>query len=195
MRSADSPQALQRVMREAVDFIHAEGWDAPPTLFGLVPTHLLAGQLADGGADEAEHPLTLIVQDNVPLTADDGPEELADYLGKIAWPPEVTGVVLAQEIMFRDAGRNADATGSSSETEGSDTTPAAARPARLFSGVLRSGAELTLIQVRPTEEQLAAGGLFAEDNIDLRGGPGVAPEVIEALRAGLDAEYLPNAEL
>ena len=33
-----SPQALNKAMREAVDFIHAEGWDQGPTLFALVPT-------------------------------------------------------------------------------------------------------------------------------------------------------------
>ena len=29
-------------MREAVDFIQAEGWDQPPTLFGLVPGEIIA---------------------------------------------------------------------------------------------------------------------------------------------------------
>ena len=28
-------QALNKAMMEAVDFIHAEGWDAAPTLFAL----------------------------------------------------------------------------------------------------------------------------------------------------------------
>ena len=40
-------RALNKAMREAVDFIHAEGWDAPPTLFALVPTDLVAAQLGD----------------------------------------------------------------------------------------------------------------------------------------------------
>ena len=34
-------RALNKAMREAVEFIHAEGWDAPPTLFALVPTQLV----------------------------------------------------------------------------------------------------------------------------------------------------------
>ena len=80
-----------------------------------------------------------------------------------------------------------------------------ARPARLFSGVLRAtaldgsstadaesvdndGAELTLLQLRPTEEELAEAGPFAEDDIQLRGGPNVAPGVIAALRYGLEQD-------
>ena len=48
--------------------------------------------------------------------------------------------------------------------------------------------ELTLLQLRPTEEELAAAGAFAEDNIELRGGPEVAPGVIHALRFGLEQD-------
>ena len=36
-----TPQALNKAMLEAVDFIHAEGWDQGPTLFALVPTEML----------------------------------------------------------------------------------------------------------------------------------------------------------
>ena len=38
-------QALNKAMMEAVDFIHAEGWDATPTLFALVPSSLLIDAL------------------------------------------------------------------------------------------------------------------------------------------------------
>lgn len=48
------------------------------------------------------------------------------------------------------------------------------------------GIEQTLLQLRPTEEELADAGPFAEDDIQLRGGPGIAPGVIAALRHGLD---------
>lgn len=164
-------QALNKAMMEAVEFVHAEGWDAGPTLFALVPTELLIDQL---DADQADAPLTLVVQDDLPATIEPGSQELADYVSRLAWPREVAGVVLAQEILFRDA--------SAPESDGP-------RPARLFSGVLRDGdIELTLLQLRPTEEELEARGPFAEDDIDLRGGPGVAPGVIAALRYGLEQE-------
>ncbi|GAB2499947.1 hypothetical protein CATRI_03150 [Corynebacterium atrinae] len=165
--------ALNAAMLEAVDFVHAEGWDAPPTLFALVPTELLADQLAD--PDEAS-PLTLVVQD-LPSHILPGSDELGDYLSRLAWPVEVEGVILAQEISFRDT---ADA------DEAADAAP---RPARLYSGVLRAeGVELTLLQMRPTEEELAEGDPFAEDRINLRGGPGVAPGVLMALRYGLEQD-------
>ncbi len=179
-------RALNKAMREAVDFIHAEGWDAPPTLFALVPTELVAAQLGD--VDDSS-PLTLVVQE-LPEGIEPGSEHLADYVSRLAWPQEIAGVILAQEITFKDT---------------SDAALADARPARLFSGVLRAtamddssadgatefeenGAELTLLQLRPTEEELAEAGPFAEDDIQLRGGPNVAPGVIAALRYGLEQD-------
>ncbi|TVU84780.1 hypothetical protein FQN05_04735 [Corynebacterium aurimucosum] len=179
-------RALNKAMREAVDFIHAEGWDAPPTLFALVPTELVAAQLGD--VDDSS-PLTLVVQE-LPEGIEPGSEHLADYVSRLAWPQEIAGVILAQEIMFKDT---------------SDAALGDAHPARLFSGVLRAtamdgsstvdakeldenGAELTLLQLRPTEEELAEAGPFAEDDIQLRGGPNVAPGVIAALRYGLEQD-------
>ncbi|HCT9180711.1 hypothetical protein INS43_08345 [Corynebacterium aurimucosum] len=179
-------RALNKAMREAVDFIHAEGWDAPPTLFALVPTELVAAQLGD--VDDSS-PLTLVVQE-LPEGIEPGSEHLADYVSRLAWPREIAGVILAQEIMFKDT---------------ADAVLGDARPARLFSGVLRAtamagsstadtentdedGAELTLLQLRPTEEELAEAGPFAQDDIQLRGGPNVAPGVIAALRYGLEQD-------
>lgn len=163
-------RALSKAMREAVEFIHAEGWDAPPTLFALVPTQLVAAQLGD--VDDSS-PLTLVVQD-LPEGIEPGSEHLAEYVARLAWPKEIAGVILAQEITFKD-------------TE--DAALADAHPARLFSGVLRTeDAELTLLQLRPTEDELEAAGPFAQDDIQLRGGPNVAPGVIAALRYGLEQD-------
>lgn len=167
--SVFSPQALNKAMLEAVEFIHAEGWDVGPTLFALVPTELLVDALGD---DSEAAPLTLVVQDTLPDNLLPGSEALGDYISRLAWPAEVAGAVLAQEIMFTDAA-----------VPGSGP-----RPARIFSGVLRGEAELTLLQLRPTEAELADRGPFAEDEIQLRGGPGVAPGVISALRYTLDAD-------
>lgn len=170
MSSSDNPQReLNRAMREAVDFVHAEGWDAGPTLFALVPSTLVQDQLAQLDATD-DAPLTLVVQDNLPEGIEPGSEELVDYVARVAWPHEVAGVVLAQEIMFKDVSADSPEP----------------RPARLFSGALREeGVELTLLQLRPTEEELEAAGPFAQDDIQLRGGPNVAPGVIAALRYSL----------
>lgn len=165
-----SQQALNKAMMEAVEFVHAEGWDAGPTLFALVPTELLVDQIEEL---ESGSPLTLVVQD-LPDYIEPGSEELAEYVARLAWPRDVEGVVLAQEILFRDA---------------SAPEAAAPRAARLFSGVLRGEElELTLLQLRPTEEELEEKGPFAQDDIELRGGPGVAPHVTAALRFGLEQD-------
>lgn len=166
-------QALNKAMMEAVEFVHAEGWDAQPTLFALVPTELLVDQLEELDRlerDDSPAPLTLVVQD-LPDSIRPGSEELADYVARVAWPAEVQGVILAQEIRFRDT-----------SAEGVSEP----RPARLFSGVLRDDeVEQTLLQLRPTDEELEEGGPFAQDEIQLRGGPDVAPTVVAALRYSL----------
>lgn len=163
-------QALNKAMMEAVEFVHAEGWDAPPTLFGLVPTQLLVDEL--GNLDDSS-PLTLVVQD-LPEHILPGSEELGEYVSRIAWPREVQGVILAQEIVFKDA------------SAGEAAEP---RPARLFSGVLREeDIDQTLLQLRLTEDELEERGAFAQDDIELRGGPGVAPGVVAALRYGLEQD-------
>ncbi|MGV0426595.1 PPA1309 family protein [Corynebacterium pyruviciproducens] len=163
-----SQQHLNRAVLEAIDFVHAEGWDAPPTLFALVPSRLLIDALPDPDLEEA---LSLVVQelpDNLPA----GSPELGEYLTRIIWPDQVVGAVLAQEITFRD-------------TSSDDPSP---RPARLFSAVLRDeDLAQTILQLRSTEE-----GLFSDDDYELRGGPGIAPELISALQysftLGLDED-------
>ena len=191
---------LNRAMMEAVDFIHPEGWDCPPTLFALVPTSLLAQHAVDVDDDS---PLALVVRDDLPSKIEPGSGHLADDVARVIWPDNVVGAVLAQEIKFKDT---------------ADSQSSKPRPARLFSGVIREefaatnnsdfvvdellvddtddsddaqttgteGIEQTLLQLRPTEEELADAGPFAEDDIQLRGGPGIAPGVIAALRHGLD---------
>lgn len=174
----ESQQALNRAMLEAVDFVHAEGWDQPPTLFGLVPSELMEDQVPDADAN----PLTLVVQDTLPETIQPGSEELMDYLSRTAWPPQVVGVALAQEIVFRDASADPE------DLPHDDDLPAGTYRARLYSGVLRSGAQLTLLQRRPTAEELERGGAFAQDDVELRGGPNVAPGVLAVLQASLEQD-------
>ena len=72
-----SQQALNKAMTEAVEFVHAEGWDAPPSLFALVPTQLLVDELTQLADDAAHSPLTLVVQE-LPEHIRPGSDELAD---------------------------------------------------------------------------------------------------------------------
>ncbi|WP_297008157.1 PPA1309 family protein [uncultured Corynebacterium sp.] len=167
---------LTAALREAVDFIQAEGWDRPPTLFALVPAHLVQDTLAAGGQDAdldaTRHPLTLVVQDELPGHILPGSEELGDYIASAQWPPSVVGAVLAQEIMFSNA------------APGADPAP---RPARFFSGIVDGGPERTLVQLRPTEEELDADP-FGQDRVELLGGENLAPGVIAALRASFEQD-------
>ena len=151
-------QHLNRAVLEAIDFVHAEGWGAPPTLFALVPSRLLIDALPDPDLEEA---LSLVVQE-LPENLPAGSPELGEYLTRIVWPEQVAGAVLAQEISFRD-------------TSSEDPSP---RPARLFSAAMRDE-ELTqtILQLKNTDD-----GLFADDDYELRGGPDIAPELIGALQ-------------
>ena len=161
-------QALNRALVEAVEFVHAEGWDQPPTLFALVPAFLLAeatGQAYDDPT--AESPLMLVVQENLPENLQAGSPELGDYISRVVWPQGVVGAILAQEIRFAE------------ESDG------IIRPARLVSGALIGDITQTVLQLRPTEEELAEWGPFGEDRIELRGGTSVAPEVAAALAYSL----------
>lgn len=152
-------------MREAVDFIHTEGWDQPPTLFGLVPGTIIARETGNLiNEEEEEQNLTLVVQDLPEIGSGD---ELHDYVARTAWPPTVAGAILAHEIMFTNAAEPG-------------SRP---RKARLFSGMINGGPDLTLLQLRPTEEELDAAGAFGQDNIELLGGPDIAPEIVELLRS------------
>ena len=99
-----STQALNRAMLEAVEFVHAEGWDNRPALFALVPARILMQATGEMFGDDADvSPLSLIIQEAIPEHIRPGSDELGDYLARIAWPEEVAGVILAQEIEFLDS--------------------------------------------------------------------------------------------
>lgn len=173
---------LNAALREAVDFVHAEGWDRPATLFALVPAELVQDVLAAGDSpddSDAAAPLALVVQDDLPDHIRPGSDELGEYIATVQWPEVVVGAVLAQEIMFR----NSAADGGS---DGAPGAPGAAEPrqARLFTGVIDGGPDRTLLQLRPSEEDLADNP-FAEDEVQLLGGMDgaeIAPGVTAMLR-------------
>ncbi len=173
--SADSPvdlhddRVLNAALMEAVEFVHAEGWDQPATLFALVPSTLVMD--AVDISDETLNPLSLIVQEDLPDHIQPGSEELGEFIATLRWPEQVVGAILAQEITFVNT------------AEGASSAP---RPARLFSGILSdangTGAERTLVQLRPSEADLDADP-FAQDKPQLLGGEDIAPGVLAVLRA------------
>jgi hypothetical protein len=170
---------LDTIGREIEEFVSYSGWDLPPALFALVPTRILAADpaaaalLAANGAslDPEEVPdeaLTPVAQEALP----EGP--LDEVLAGIAWPAEVVGVALSQEITMLPP---------SAETELEGLSPTAAvdaasghpdlREARLVVSVLRDGTSSGLLRFRGE----------AEDKLLSR--PDLAPNLVDALMATL----------
>ncbi|RAV33559.1 PPA1309 family protein [Corynebacterium heidelbergense] len=170
-----NPRVLNAAVLEAVDFVQAEGWDRPPSLFALVPLELVsdAVDLVEDPDRRRRNPLALVLQEDIPEHIPPGSEELGEFIAAIRWPKAVVGAVLAQEIRFVNS-----------------ASDAVARPARLFSGILDdagTGPELTLVQLRPSAEELEQD-LFAQDRVELLGGENLAPGVTAALRASFDPD-------
>nr|WP_174567703.1 PPA1309 family protein [Nocardia altamirensis] len=183
---------LARSVREVAEFVDAEGWGKPPQMFALVPTaDLVAAQpeLLDELDEGAE--LTPVAQELFPDDVTGGSMALDEILATMSWPPAVLGCVLVQEIVVLppDAESALDdaLVPLLADHEAADAAARAAaeahpdrREARLFAAVLREGASLSLLQVRPEDD----ADEFAD--MDLRTYPNLAPNLIEALHATLE---------
>ncbi|MFG1791405.1 PPA1309 family protein [Nocardia sp. NPDC049149] len=183
---------LARSVREVAEFVDAEGWGKPPQMFALVPTaDLVAAQpeLLDELDEGAE--LTPVAQELFPDDVTGGSMALDEILATMSWPPAVLGCVLVQEIVVLppDAESALDdaLVPLLADHEAADAAARAAaeahpdrREARLFAAVLREGASLSLLQVRPEDD----ADEFAD--MDLRTYPNLAPNLIDALHATLE---------
>ncbi|PXX69079.1 hypothetical protein DFR70_102765 [Nocardia tenerifensis] len=183
---------LARSVREVAEFVDAEGWGRPPQMFALVPTaELVAAQpeLADEVDEAAE--LTPVAQEVFPDDITGGSVALDEFLATTSWPPAVQGCVLVQEIVVLppDAESTLDEAlvPLLADHEAADAAARAAaeahperREARLFAAVLREGASLCLLQLRPGDDEDDFGDL------DLRTYPNLAPNLIDALHATLE---------
>ncbi len=88
---------LTVVAVETERYVAAAGWDQPVRLFALVPSaELLAAEpaLAEqaGLSDKAPGALSAVEQDGLPEH-----DLIEDLLAGLAWPPSVTGVLVAVE--------------------------------------------------------------------------------------------------
>ncbi|SNY80489.1 hypothetical protein SAMN04244553_2059 [Nocardia amikacinitolerans] len=183
---------LSRAVREVAEFTDAEGWGRPPQMFALVPTaDLVAAE--PGLLDQIDQgdELTPIAQEPLPDDITGGSMALDEFLATTSWPPAVKGCVLVQEIVVLppDAESTLDDALAPllADHEAADAAARAAaeahpgrREARLFAAVLRDGASLSLLQVRPQDDEDDFGDL------DLRIYPNLAPNLIEALHHTLD---------
>ncbi|WP_054814975.1 PPA1309 family protein [Nocardia arizonensis] len=177
---------LARSVREVAEFSDAEGWGRPPQMFALVPTaDLVAAE--PGLLDQLDegNELTPIAQEAFPEDITGGSMALDEFLATTTWPPAVLGCVLVQEIVVLppDAESTLDDALAPllADHEAADAAARAAaashprrREARLLAAVLRDGASLCLLQLRPEEEEDFG-------DLDLRTYPNLAPNLVEAL--------------
>lgn len=193
--AAAAAATVGSIAREVEEFVAAGGWQQPPQLFALVPTAELLSQqpeLADSLNPDAE--LTPVAQDSLPN------DDLAEALATIAWPDLVQGCALAQEIIVLppDAEDELPDVDESSAVSTADVErlkeAAAGHPrrteARLVAAVLRDGPAACVMRLQGVRAQAesdspsnpAAG---EEPNEEIVEHPGLAPNLVEALRATL----------
>jgi hypothetical protein len=167
---AGPPSALEQAVVEVERHVAAQGWDAPPRLFALVPTvDLLAAEpgLADALAGAGD--LTPIEQEDLPHAAG-----LEGLLAGIAWPEEVVGAaVVAERLMLPP-----DAEEAMPADEEAALTWLSAHPqrqeVRLAVGVLRDGSRASVVRLRAHD-----------DDLDVLVGPDLVPGLADALAGTL----------
>ncbi|HET6501542.1 MAG TPA: PPA1309 family protein [Amycolatopsis sp.] len=179
----NSAPVVAALAREVEEFVASGGWDQPPQLFALVPTAALLREqpeLAD--QLDAANPLTPVAQEALP----EG--DLAEALGRIAWPETVTGCALAQEIIVLPP--SAESTLPDADTVDIDRLRqvAADHPdrteARLVAAVLRDGSAACVLRLRAF--QPASGNSEPGHRVDeIVEHPELAPNLVDALRATL----------
>ncbi|MGC7102191.1 PPA1309 family protein [Amycolatopsis lurida] len=179
MTESEKPAAgVGALAREVEEFVASGGWEQPPQLFALVPTRaLLAQQPELAGQLDADAELTPVAQEALP----EG--DLAEALGRIAWPDLVVGCALAQEIIVLPP----DAEDELAEVGDSDADrlrqAAADHPrrteARLVAAVLRGGEASCVMRLR------GIGGADGEPVDEIIESPDLAPNLVEALQATL----------
>lgn len=176
MTEDQSITPLDRVTREVDRFVNDIGWDQAPQLFALVDTaELVRDQpgLADAigisTTTITQGELTPVEQDPLPL----GP--LDETLGRIAWPANILGCALAQQIVVL-SGEEEDAIPDDIDAADYAAQHPERREARLVVAVLRDGSRSSLIRLRSDEPEQEDSVLAASD---------LAPNMADALLATL----------
>ncbi|QIZ36101.1 PPA1309 family protein [Saccharopolyspora sp. ASAGF58] len=165
----DLAAALTSAAREIEEFVDAAGWDQPAQVFALVSTgRLLAAE--PGLADQLDPnaPLTPIAQEALPA------EDLAEALGRIEWPEQVSGCALVQEIVVLPPEAEAELPGDAEEARQIAAEHPERREARLVAAVLRDGGEACVMRLRAPSAE--SGGEVIQD-------PSLAPNLLTALHA------------
>jgi hypothetical protein len=169
-----APSPLLALVGEVEGHVAEAGWDQPPQLFALVDTEELLRaepQLAETMGIVAGRPgaLTPIAQE--PLA--DAP--LDEALARIAFGPQVLGVVLAHEVVVLPPEAEGEVGGETDAVAAAAAHPAR-REVRMAVGVLRDGRREAVLRLR---------GLEGEDDERVTG-PDLVPGLADALLATLE---------
>ena len=153
--------------------VAAGGWDQPPRLFALATNSaLLAGEpaLADQlhGADPSG--ISAIEQEGMPRTS-----SIESMLGRLAWPAEVEGVLLAIERIVVPPEAENDLPHSPEQAAEVLAAHPDRRDVRLVVAVLRDGEQICLLRQREYDE---------DDKVAV--GQDIAPGLVAALKASLE---------
>ena len=172
--------ALAAALAEVDRHLATGGWDQPAKLYALVKTADLMvaePELAErlGLTTEATRPeLTSVEQESPPAG-----QALDQWLASIAWPAEVAGCALAQEVVTLPPSAEAEMP---HDQEPADAVQWAInhpkrREVRMVVGVLRDGSRRSILRVRGTN---------GETPDDLIEGDELVPRLADALAATLE---------
>lgn len=177
-----APRSLIVTVVEIERHVAELGWEQPPRLYALVDTAELAGQQPQLAALLGITPGTAPPGSLTPVEQDELPCESIDtVLAGVAWPPEVLGCALVQEVLVLPPSVEQAA---APEDGGADW--AAGHPdkrdVRLVVGVLRDGSTACALRLRSAAGP--DGSASSEDEVLT--GPDLAPNLSAALLATLD---------
>ncbi|NLG45914.1 PPA1309 family protein [Gordonia sp. (in: high G+C Gram-positive bacteria)] len=169
---ADLGNALAQCLAYTADL----PWGSAPTLFGLVPTQILAAQ-APGLVDpDDDSSLSPVVQETHAA-------DLEELLTTLSWPRPVVGCALVTEITLLppDAEADLDAaleplladpTAADEAARQAAATHPGRQTARLAAGVLRNGKRVALLALKNDDGSQSG---------DLQTHPDLAPNLLDAL--------------
>lgn len=176
------PSTLQTVVLEIERHVAESGWDGPPQVYALVDTlelvatePQLASRLGIAPLEVAAGSLTPVEQEAL---AD---EPLEDVLATIAWPDDVLGCALVQEVIVlppeAEAARPEDVDPVDWAADHPDR-----QEARMAVGVLRDGSRAAALRLRgqngDSDDDPGGGDVLVGDDL--------VPNLAEALLATLD---------
>ncbi|GAC1333141.1 MAG: PPA1309 family protein [Mycobacteriales bacterium] len=177
-----APQSLIVTVVEIERHVAELGWDQRPRLYALVDTAELMGQQPQLAALLESTPGTAAPGSLTPVEQDELADEPIDtLLAGIAWPPEVRGCALVQEVVVLPPSAERTAAEQAPTLESADwaNEHPERRDVRLVVGVLRDGSTACALRLRG-----ATDGAATED--DVLTGPDLAPNLSAALLATLD---------